>query len=110
MKQFSTDVEFLVKNQNGQLVSFDGMIATGQTVYFTDRSENILDSVKVSLSGDLNSDGYVDAFDLSIAGEYINTFTQPDDAAFMYAVNIYDDGFIDATDLAYFMYISNFEL
>ena len=84
-------------------------MATGYSFYITKSSGAVIDEVKAAISGDLNSDGFVDSFDMAIAGEYINNFTEPDGAEFMKAADIYEDGFIDATDLAFLMYISNFE-
>ena len=41
--------------------------------------------------------------------EYVNTFEEPEDAAVMAALDVVEDGYIDATDLAYITYIANFE-
>ena len=43
----------------------------------------------IVIEGDVTGDGYVDAFDLAVAGEYINTFTEPDEIAFIRAMWIW---------------------
>lgn len=109
LEQLSNSSDILVKKPNGQAASSGDIVATGYSFYITKSSGAVIDEVKAAISGDLNSDGFVDSFDMAIAGEYINNFTEPDGAEFMKAADIYEDGFIDATDLAFLMYISNFE-
>ncbi|MBQ7580692.1 MAG: prolyl oligopeptidase family serine peptidase [Clostridia bacterium] len=86
-----------------------GVIATGSTVTIKSLGGATLATYTAVVGGDVTGDGYVDAFDLALAGEYINTFTEPEDEAFMKAVDMLEDGYLDATDLAYLIYIANFE-
>lgn len=67
-------------------------------------------SYTIVILGDATGDGYVDAFDVSSANEYINNFEEPESTAFMKALDIYNDGFLDATDLAFLISISNYEV
>lgn len=85
---FGTGTKLLVKSA-----------ATGET----------LETYTLVFPGDVTGDGYVDTFDLALASEYINTFTEPEDAAFVKAADLYEDGSLDVTDLAYLIYIANFE-
>lgn len=87
----------------------DNVAATGSTITIKNLLGATISTFTASVSGDLNGDGYVDAFDVALSCEYINTFTEPEDEAFMNAADIFDDGYLDATDLAYLIYIANFE-
>ncbi|MBQ7654121.1 MAG: prolyl oligopeptidase family serine peptidase, partial [Clostridia bacterium] len=86
-----------------------GIIATGSTVTIKSLAGTTIAQYTAVVGGDITGDGYVDAFDLALAGEYINTFTEPEDAAFMKAADMLEDGYLDATDLAYLIYVANFE-
>ena len=97
------------RDSYGSPVMQSSPIATGNLLFITNSQGRIIKDVKVSVSGDVTGDGYIDAFDLAVAGEYINTFTEPEDEAFMKACDMFEDGYLDATDLAYLMYIANFE-
>ena len=59
--------------------------------------------------GDATGDGFTDAFDVAMATECVNTFEEPEDPAVKMAMDVVEDGYIDATDLAYISYIANFE-
>lgn len=92
----------VVENSNGMGTGTQvkvKSISTGETVA----------TYTIVISGDVNGDGYVDAFDVAVAGEYVNTFTEPESAAYMKAVDIFEDGYLDSTDIAFLLYISNFE-
>lgn len=83
---------------------------TGTKVNFiSETTSEVIATYTVVVLGDMTGDGYVDTFDLAIAGEYINTFTTPDDVAFMKAADMFEDEYLDASDLAFMIYISNFE-
>lgn len=88
----------------------DSIISTGTAVKIKSFKGEILASFSAVVSGDVTSDGYTDAFDLAVAGEYVNTFTEPDDAAKLEAIDLCGDGYLDANDLAYLIYIVNFEV
>ncbi|MBQ7580327.1 MAG: dockerin type I repeat-containing protein [Clostridia bacterium] len=66
-------------------------------------------SYTLALYGDLTGDGYVDSFDVALAGEYVNTFTSPEDDAYFAAADVYPDGYLDAIDMAYILNFANFE-
>ena len=93
----------------GCTIETDGFIATGTTVTIKDVCGLTMASLKAVVGGDLTGDGYVDVFDIAVAGEYINTFTEPDDEAYLSAADLCEDGYLDASDLACAAYIANFE-
>ena len=61
----------------------------------------------IVVSGDTTGDGFVDAFDVSIATYYINTFSEPDKKAYFASIDALADGVLDATDLAVIINIAN---
>lgn len=71
---------------------------------------NVYAEYTIVISGDVTGDGFVDAFDVAVAGEYVNTFTVPEETAYMKSVDIFEDGYLDATDLAFMLFISNYEI
>ncbi|MBQ7580717.1 MAG: alpha/beta hydrolase fold domain-containing protein [Clostridia bacterium] len=94
----------------GCTVEFEGdVVATGTTVTVRSFAGTTLATYTAVVSGDVTGDGYIDAFDLALAGEHVNTFTEPEDIAVMKACDMFDDGYLDATDIAYLIYIANFE-
>lgn len=84
-------------------------IGTGTSITMKNLDGGVMASYTAVVGGDANGDGYVDAFDLAIAGEYLNTFTEPDSVCFMKSIDLLEDGYLDATDLALLIYIANFE-
>ena len=88
----------------------DSIISTGTAVKIKSFKGETLASFSAVVSGDVTSDGYTDAFDLAVAGEYVNTFTEPNDAAKLEAIDLCGDGYLDANDLAYLICIVNFEV
>lgn len=83
---------------------------TGTTVQLVDDSTSeVLESLVIVVSADANGDGFVDAFDVAIITECINTFEDPESEAVMLASDVFADGWLDATDLAYVMYMANYE-
>ena len=70
---------------------------------------NVIAEYTLVISGDADGDGYVDAFDIAVAGEYINNFSEPDKIAFLKAMDIFEDGYLDVNDLAFINFISNYE-
>lgn len=82
---------------------------TGSKVIVKSLSGETLQSFTVVIPGDSTGDGYVDVFDVSVATEYINNFDEPADIAYLKALDVFADGFLDATDLAYIIMVSNYE-
>lgn len=83
---------------------------TGTKVEFvSDNTGEVICTYTVVIPGDVTGDGFVDTFDIAIAGEYVNTFTAPEEIAFMKSVDIFEDDVLDASDLAFMIYTSNFE-
>ena len=82
---------------------------TGSTVTVKSILGDVIATYTVVIYGDITGDGYVDAFDVSNASEYINNFDEPTDLAYMKSLDIVDDGFLDATDLAFILSMANFE-
>ena len=67
----------------------------------------VVDTYTIVVSGDTTGDGFVDAFDVSIATYYINTFSEPDKKAYFASIDALADGVLDATDLAVIINIAN---
>lgn len=65
--------------------------------------------LKYVVQADPTQDNVVDAFDVAMTTECVNTFEEPEESAVMVAMDVVADGYIDATDLAYISYIANFE-
>lgn len=107
--QGTTDISRLLTLGGCTVEASDAVIATGTQITIKNLAGAVLATYTASVSGDLNGDGYVDAFDTALISEYINTFTQPEGDAFMEAADIFNDGYLDATDLAYLIYSANFE-
>ncbi|MBQ7654373.1 MAG: alpha/beta hydrolase fold domain-containing protein [Clostridia bacterium] len=83
---------------------------TGTKVDFiSEKTGEIISTYTVVISGDVTGDGYVDTFDLAVAGEYINTFTTPEEIAYMKAADMFEDEYLDASDMAFMIFVSNFE-
>lgn len=85
------------------------IVGTGTSVKFVSFGGDILARYNAVVGGDATGDGYVDAFDLAVAGEHVNTFTQPEDEAYMSCIDLCEDGYLDANDLACLICIVNFE-
>ena len=79
------------------------------TVVCHGAQDDVVATYTIVIYGDVTGDGYVDAFDVSNLSEYINNFDEPSGIAFKKSVDIVEDGFLDATDLAYLISITNFE-
>ena len=82
---------------------------TGSTVTVKSILGDVIATYTVVIYGDKTCDGYVDAFDVSCASEYINNFDETTDLACKKSLDIVDDGFLDATDLAYILSVANYE-
>lgn len=82
---------------------------TGSTVTVKSILGDVIATYTVVIYGDKTGDGYVDAFDVSCASEYINNFDETIDLACKKSLDIVDDGFLDATDLAYILSVANYE-
>ena len=87
----------------------DTTVGTGTVVTIKNFSGITIAELTAVVGGDLTGDGYVDAFDIAVEGEYINTFTAPEDDFYMCAADIFEDGYLDAIDLAYVIHTANFE-
>lgn len=111
VEQGITDIEALFDHEGATIEVIDTANGrgTGTQVVVKDSTTNeVVATYKIVISGDANGDGYVDVFDVAIAGEYINTMTDPEDPAYMRSIDIINDGYLDATDLAFLINISNF--
>ncbi|MBQ7654606.1 MAG: alpha/beta hydrolase fold domain-containing protein [Clostridia bacterium] len=112
VEQGTEDIEALLVHDGAtlEIVESPNGFGTGSKVIVKDETTGeVINTYTVVISGDINGDGFVDAFDIAIACEYVNTFTVPDEVAYLKAVDIYEDDYIDATDLAFLVYVSNFE-
>lgn len=106
------------KNADVRIADLDGdelsaydIVSTGFSVYILNRSDEVRDEVKVLVYGDLNSDGYVDAFDLAILCSAVNFETEIEqDSVFEKAGDLNPDGFLDAFDLSVMTAAVNFEI
>lgn len=68
-----------------------------------------IESYYISIPGDLNGDGYVDAFDVSVMTAIINMEKSLEEGtASFIAADIYKDGIIDAFDLSLLISKANF--
>lgn len=101
-------LEAYVETINCEIEYIESSEGFGTGTKFNVVSEgNVVETYTIVVSGDTDGDGYVDAFDVSTAIYYINTFTQPGEKAYFEAVDAYDDGVLDATDLAVIMNVAN---
>ncbi|MBQ7653544.1 MAG: hypothetical protein IJS17_00545 [Clostridia bacterium] len=83
---------------------------TGTVIKLVDnKTSEVLQSLTVVVTGDANGDGFVDSFDVAFISELINNFEDPSDEATMLALDIVSDGWIDAIDYAYVLYMANYE-
>ena len=97
-------------NLAGCLVEVSGnIVATGSLITVKSFKNETIASFKAVVGGDVTGDGYVDSFDIAVAGEYINTFTEPDDAAFSKAIDLSGDKYLDSNDLGLLINIANFQ-
>lgn len=113
IKDFPTatdSVENLFSCSNAEVTctQTSGGFGTGTQVTFTKDGE-VVSVFTITVPGDVTGDGYIDAFDVAIASEIINTFEDPENPAYFAAMDMFSDGYIDAIDLAYINYIANFE-
>ena len=69
-----------------------------------------METLTIVVIADVNGDGFVDSFDEAIVTENINNFEEPEDEAVMKAMDVFADGWLDATDLAYIIYMANYEV
>ncbi len=81
---------------------------TGTLVQHFDGDELIKEYVIV-IDADVNGDGIADANDLPIIIEHINCFTEPNEAYVKAAMDLFDDGWLDAIDLTIAICIVNME-
>ena len=89
----------------------DNGYGTGTIVKLVDNDTNeALETLTIVVIADVNGDGFVDSFDEAIVTEYINNFEEPEDEAVMKAMDVFADGWLDATDLAYIIYMANYEV
>ena len=71
--------------------------------------DETIESYYISIQGDLNGDGYVDAFDVSVMTAIVNMEKSFDEGtASFIAADIYKDGVIDAFDLILLISMANF--
>ncbi|MBQ7580115.1 MAG: alpha/beta hydrolase fold domain-containing protein [Clostridia bacterium] len=88
----------------------DSVVSTGSLVTIKSLNNDVVAEYCAVVVGDLTGDGFVDSFDLAIGGEYVNSFTDPEDIAIMKSFDFNDDGYLDATDLVRLACIVNFEV
>lgn len=107
--QFKNDNVFL-KDLEGRELSGDDVVSTGFTVCAKNSAGSAVAEITAVVRGDLDSDGYVDAFDLSLLYSAVNFETDlGDNTAFFKAGDLNDDGTIDAFDSAALAPVVNFE-
>lgn len=84
---------------------------TGTVVKLVDNDTNeSFVTLTIVVIADANGDGFVDSFDEAIVTEHINNFEEPENKAVMMAMDVFADGWLDATDLAYIIYMANYEV
>ena len=105
------NADVLATAPDGKALSADDVIATGCKLFITSKTGEIVDEVTAVIFGDVNSDGYVDAFDLSVICCVVNFETEFDQGgAFEKAADLNPDGFIDAFDLSIMTSAVNYEI
>lgn len=97
------------KNADLKEVTDDQVICTGFKICLLNRFGDIIDEIVVSVNGDLNSDGYADAFDLSILSSVANYETEFEEGSVLQkSGDLTCDGCIDSFDYAVLASIVNF--
>lgn len=80
---------------------------TGTLVEHYDGDE-LVESYIVVVDGDADGDSFAYAFDVTIASTYINEFTEPEEAYVKAAIDLCEDGWLDAIDLTVLINMANF--
>lgn len=87
----------------------DDILGTGEQLTISLNGQEI-DTYTISVAGDINGDGFVDSFDVSIMSAITNyEFEVAADTAMMMSCDLLLDGYIDSFDLVTIVQISNFE-
>lgn len=110
IRQFKNTNVSILSSDEQEVYNFDN-VATGYYVCLKNSSGDIVDIVRIVILGDINSDGFVDSFDLSELCSIVNFETElEENSVFEKAADLNGDGFIDAFDLAIMTAVVNFEI
>lgn len=93
-----------------EVIATENGYGTGTVVKLVDLDGETISEYVIVVTADADGDGFVDSFDQSVLTELINSFEDPESEAVFMALDIVNDGFLDATDLAYVIYFSNYEM
>ena len=98
-------------NANGEEMSETDVVGTGFEVVLKNSDSEIVLSVKILVLGDMNSDGYIDAFDLSMLRSVANFENElEENSVIKKAGDLNKDSVIDSFDVSIMASIVNFEI
>lgn len=98
-------------NTNGEEMSETDVVGTGYEVVLKNSDSETVLSVKILVFGDLNSDGYIDAFDLSLLRSVANFETEFEEKGVLEkAGDLNRDSVIDSFDVSILTSVVNFEV
>ena len=104
LASLDNDLDYIViKDNNGNVVSNETVIATGMTVELISKTDNtkINEKITIVVSGDVNGDGVVNETDIDEAADKClkNTYYTDEEKAYFAANDTNDDGVLDVFDL-----------
>lgn len=111
LSNFKNENELSIYDTSGRKVSDNEYVGTGYSVKLKNRNEETIGTLSIVIAGDLNSDGFVDAFDLSIMSAAANfEIDLETNKALFSAGDLEQDGFIDTFDVSILTAAVNFEI
>ncbi len=96
-------------NTRIEVIATDNGFGTGTIVKHFDGDDLIKEYVIV-VDGDVDGDSFVTAIDVTTVATYINEFEEPEEAYVKEAIDLCNDGWLDAIDLTIVIALSNYEI
>lgn len=82
---------------------------TGTVVQHFD-GDNLIKEYVLVVDGDVDGDSFVSALDVTTVATYINEFDEPEEAYVKEAIDLCNDGWLDAIDLTIIIALANYEM